>query len=91
MNCWAYLKNKCDVYNYAADNTVDVCNRDVTAVMGYIIIKLRQVGNEMLEWFHINFMQTNPSKFQYIVFSKTPEKTSIVFKCWCNFTATEVC
>ena len=28
----------------------------------------------MLEWFDINFMQANPSKFQYIVFSKKQEK-----------------
>ncbi len=28
----------------------------------------------MLEWFDINFMQANPSKYQYIVFSKKQEK-----------------
>ena len=64
------LKNKCDVYNYADDNTVGVCDRNYNGLH----VKLRQVGNEMLEWFDINFMQANPSKFQYIVFSKEQEK-----------------
>ncbi len=36
--------------------------------------KFRQVRNEMLQWFGIDFMQANPSQFQNIVFAKSEEK-----------------
>ncbi len=57
---------------YADDSTVGVCERNYTGLQ----IKLRQVGNEMLQWFDITFVQANLStyKFQCVVFSKSEEK-----------------
>ena len=42
----------------------------IVIIMGY---KFSQVGHEMLQWFDTNFMPTNPSKCQYIEFSKSEE------------------
>ncbi len=64
------LKSNCNGHTYAGDKTVGVCDRNYNGLQ----VKLRQVGNEMLQWFDINFMQVNPSNFQYIVFSKSEEK-----------------
>ncbi len=67
------LKAIVDVYNYADDNTVGVCDRNYAGLQ----IKLRQVGNEMLQWFDIDIVQANPYKFQYIMFSKCEETRSL--------------
>ena len=64
------LKSNCDVYYYADDNAVGVCDCNYNGLQ----IKLRQVGKDMLQWFDMNVMQANPSKFQYMVFSKSEEK-----------------
>ncbi len=54
------LKNKCDVYNYADDNMVDVYDRNYDGLH----IKLRQVGNEMLKSASELTILNNITRFQ---------------------------
>ena len=64
------LKNSCNVYNYADDNTLSFQHKDIS------IIKqtLEDASEQAIQWFNVNFMKANPSKFQAICISKD-EKT----------------
>ncbi len=62
-----YLEDKCDVYNYAYDNTagtpadpIDSLCPSLQTIAGYIMY--------MLSWFDLNHMKENPGKFQFIFF-----------------------
>ena len=59
-----FIMNLCDVFNYADDNTVG-CIGDT---MNDVKQKLENVSRIMFNWFDVNHMKANPSKFQYIVF-----------------------
>ena len=67
------LKEKCQIYNYADDNTLAYIHKDPSIVK----INLECVSHSALQWFHYNYMEANPSKFQSIVFSGS--KTDISF------------
>ena len=56
--CCAYLK-KCNVFNYADDTSILCVDRNYEVAYKNIVV----ASNVMLEWFSINFMQANPSKF----------------------------
>ena len=60
------LNDKCEVYNYADDNTVSLCNKDP------LIVKqtLEVMSNMSICWLRNNFMHVNPSKFQCMVLSR---------------------
>ena len=60
------LNDKCEVYNYADDNTVAFCNKDP------LIVKqtLEVMSNMSICWLRNNFMHVNPSKFQCMVLSR---------------------
>ena len=51
--------NLCDVFNYADDNTVG-CIGDT---MNDVKQKLESVSRIMFNWFDVNHMKANPSKF----------------------------
>ncbi len=52
------------VYNYA--NTVSACDK----ILGGLQAKLSEVSGIFIQWFSENYMQANPSKFQYILFDE---------------------
>ena len=60
------LADLCDIYNYADDNTIGASGDTIENVQE----KLKDASNVMLSWYDINMMQTNPTKFQYIMFTK---------------------
>ena len=67
------LNQKCQVYNYADDNTIAFCDTDPLVVKS----KLEHVSSVSISWFRNNYMQVNPSKFQCIVLSR--QNCDIVF------------
>ena len=60
------LKTKCDVYNYADDNTLAFCHKDPNIVK----VTLEEASQISVEWFQDNFMKANPSKFQCMTLSR---------------------
>lgn len=67
------IMNQCDVYNYADDNTVGCVGDTIVNVRE----KLENVSKIMIDWFDINHMKANLSKFQYIVFRNSPKPDEI--------------
>ena len=57
---------KTDLYDYADDNTAGVCIKTPDKLCR----GLEKCVPSMLHWFDINFMQGNPSKFQFMLFGK---------------------
>ncbi len=53
------------VYNYADDNTVSACDK----TLGGLQTKLSELSGILVQWFSDNYMQANPSKFQYVLFA----------------------
>ena len=64
-----------DLYNYADDNTISrVANNPLE------LKQLIDTASEMaLTWFQNNQMQTNPAKFQSIVFGMKSKNDSVTF------------
>ncbi len=54
------------VYNDADDNTVSACDK----TPGSLRAKLSELPGRPIQWFRGNYMQANPSKFQYTLFSE---------------------
>ena len=57
----------CSIYNYADDNSICVHGNDVDIV----IRNIEAVSDVMLKWFHQNYLQANPEKFQFMLMHKT--------------------
>ena len=68
------LKQMCEVYNYADDNTLSFSHRDLSVVKD----KLEKASERAIIWFKVNYMKANPSKFQAICFSR--DNQQIEFK-----------
>ena len=66
------LNTKCDVYNYADDNTLACCHKDPNIVKS----TLEEASQISVEWFQDNFMKANPSKFQCMTLSRNNETLS---------------
>ncbi len=60
------LADLSDIYNYADDNTIGASGDTIENVQE----KLKDASNVMLSWYDINMMQANPTKFQYIMFTR---------------------
>ena len=58
-----FLENKCMLYNYADDNSISYSHTD----MNNLQLRLEQCAAIAVDWFTINEMEANPSKFQGIV------------------------
>jgi len=54
--------NKCDLYNYADDNTLSKSDESLECV----ISSLEEDSKSLISWFSFNKMQANPEKFQAI-------------------------
>ena len=63
------LQEKCPLYNYADDNTLSMWGKTLEDV----IRSLTESSVISIEWFEENYMQANPSKFQFFLINRTPE------------------
>ncbi len=54
------------VYNFADDNAVSACDE----TLGGLQAKLSELSGILIQWFNDNYMQANPSQFQYILFGE---------------------
>ena len=62
-----------EVCNFADDNTLYSSNNELEIVIRNLETDL----NNVLDWFNINSLKTNPSNFQFMVL-ETKEKDSFV-------------
>ena len=69
------LETKCDVYNYADDNTISFhgCNVDT------VVDVLQTSVDHSLNWFKANNMKANPQKFQCMLLSRSNVVNDISF------------
>jgi len=67
-----FIKDTCDLFNYADDNTLSYSHNDPFKVKEV----LEQGSNVSLHWFHENKMKANPSKFQAMVLNRKPVEIS---------------
>ena len=75
MNDLFLFIEKCQLYNYADDNSLDSSSENVTEVLS----NLRCDGRNAIEWFANNGMQANPDKFHFnAVFSHAYSTASLV-------------
>ena len=74
VNYMFYFMEKCDLYNYANDNSLSMTFSHMYDVLLYIYLS-RDYNNAM-KWFWDNGMQVNPSKFQFMVISHCVVDTS---------------
>lgn len=70
------LQNKCDVYNYADNNSL--CYVPVHYELPVIKDKLAFASEQAIKWLKNNYMKADPSKFLAICFSR--EDVSIDFE-----------
>ncbi len=61
-----FLESKCDVYNYADDNTLSYHHADPKVVKDV----LEKSSTIAIRWFRVNHMKANPGKFQAMVLSR---------------------
>ena len=64
------LENVCDVYNYADDTSAGCSGKSVNEVYQ----NLQNVMSILLQWFKLNYLKANPTKFQLIVFNENVTK-----------------
>ena len=67
--------NKCDLYNYADDNTLSKSDNTLQTV----IESLEEDSTSLMSWFAFNKMQANPDTFQAIAIDNKTHKQNIVF------------
>ena len=65
VNDMFHFMEKCDLYNYADDNSLSVASYYMHDVLSYLS---RDCKNSV-KWFRDNGMQANPSKFQFMIIS----------------------
>ncbi len=58
-----YFIQKCDFVNYADDDTLSKIARKMKSLMEW----LTHDSEVAIDWFHNNFMEANPSKFQFML------------------------
>ena len=57
---------KCDICNFADDNTMYFCNKLLSKILANLRFDLKSV----LMWFTVNSLNPNPGKFQYMILGK---------------------
>ncbi len=65
-----YFIEKCDFINYADDDTLSKVSSSIDALME----ALKHDSKIAIEWFHHNFMEANPSKFQFMLMKSFTSK-----------------
>ena len=64
------------MFNYVQLCSILCVDRNYEVAYKNIVV----ASNVMLEWFSINFMQANPSKFQFIVFEEKSHQRDIILE-----------
>ena len=64
-----FLKGKCDLYNYADDNTLSVHDHDLRSLKT-TLETAAQIG---IKWFHDSDMKVNPDKFQAMLLTSSTQ------------------
>jgi len=67
--------HKCDLYNYADDNTLSCSDANIYNV----IESLESDSQSLINWFSDNHMQANPDKFQAMAIGKKTKDQNINF------------
>jgi len=67
--------NKCDLYNYADDNTLSYSDSNVEN----LVQNLESDSQSLIQWFSDNLMQANPDKFQAIALGKKSKDQHFTF------------
>ena len=60
------LEKKCHVFNYADDTSILCKHRDYDSAYNDLL----SAASTMIHWYRINYMQTKPEQFQFIIFDK---------------------
>ena len=66
INDFFFVREKSGICNFADDNSLYSCGANLKTVLQ----NLKHDASKPLYWFKINFMKTNPEKFQFIILSK---------------------
>ena len=72
VNDMFHFMEKCDLYNYADDNSLSVASCNILDVLSY----LGRDCKNAVKRFRDNGMQANPCKFQFMIISHSPIDTS---------------
>ena len=70
-----HFVDKCSLYKYADDNSISTASPCVHDVVS----NLETDCNNAMEWFSVNGLQANPSKFQFMLLS--PSNIDILSLC----------
>ena len=68
MNDMFFFMERCNLYNYADDNSIMNPSSDIETV----ILNLKHDCQNAIQWFTDNGMKANPNKFQFMVISSKP-------------------
>ena len=68
MNDLFLFIEKCNLYNYADGNSLDSSSGNLSEML----INLEVDGQNTIDWFMKNGMQSNPDKFHFMLLSPTP-------------------
>ena len=66
INDFFFCVLKCDIFNFADDNTMHSCNKLLCKTLANLRFYLMNV----LMWFTVNSLNPNPGKFQYTILGK---------------------
>ena len=69
-----YLRGKCSLFNYAADNTIRIVNTDLNELKDQLV----NCTNMAIKWFDSNHMKSNASKFQAMIMKPRPSTDPIM-------------
>jgi hypothetical protein len=75
VNDLFFFVRKCELYNYADDNTLSKSDKSLEKV----IVSLEEDSEALINWFSVNEMQANPEKFQPISLGKKTHDQNIIF------------
>ena len=75
INDLFHFVNKCNLYNYADDNTLSKSDKSLDQV----IAALHDDSRSLINWFKSNKMQANPEKFQALSVGNKTHNENIVF------------
>ena len=67
------LEKKCHVFNYADDTSILCKHRDYDSAYNDLL----SAASTMIHWYTMNCMQTNPEKFQFIIFDKEEQSRTL--------------
>ena len=77
MNDLFLFIEKCKLYNYADDNSLDSSSDDLLEALR----NLKRDGRNAIDWFTKNGMQANPDKFHFMLLSPSPVDKQVLELC----------